>query len=134
MPVAAGAAPARAMINLNPSSIGRHSLVKDFGQGVQEVEVVRLDDILPARPGVLWIDTEGYELNVLRGAALYLERHAEGLCLEITPQLLGSGLPELLGILQANFKRFVAADGSTLEPSALAAFIGSEQKDVIALK
>ncbi|MDK1373342.1 MULTISPECIES: FkbM family methyltransferase [unclassified Sinorhizobium] len=104
---AVGEVPGKATINLNLSSIGRHSFVKNFGDGVEEVDVVKLDDVLPQRPGFLWIDTEGFELSVLRGATDYLSNHAEGLCIEITPQIIGKYDVKQIGDILATLLPFL---------------------------
>jgi FkbM family methyltransferase len=133
---AVGEAPGKAAINLNLSSIGRHSFVKNFGNGNEEVEVVRLDDVLPQRPGFLWIDTEGFELSVLRGATNYLANYAEGICIEITPQLIGSDAVAILGqILTRHFSRFYTAEGELLNGFDLVREVADgKQRDFIALK
>jgi FkbM family methyltransferase len=52
-----------------------------------KVEVVRLDDFIPVRNlehiDVIKIDVEGYELNVLKGAASVLQRHHPVLFIEL---------------------------------------------------
>jgi len=133
---AVGETSGRAAINLNLSSIGRHSFVKDFGNGNEEVEVVRLDDVLPKRPGFLWIDTEGFELSVLRGATNYLANYAEGICIEVTPQLIASDAVATVDqILTQHFSRFYTARGEILNGFDLVRELADgEQRDFIALK
>lgn len=131
---AAGSAPGRAQIHINPKSIGRHSLIKDFGRGTEEIEIVRLDDVLPRRPGILWIDTEGYELNVLRGAEDYIRDFARALCVEVTPNLLGADLQDLLSLLKRYFSRFYLNHGVEVPADQLNTTLFSKQLDIIALK
>lgn len=110
--LALGATDAVAAINLNPHSTGRHSLVREFGHGSEQVKVRRIDDVVPMKPGILWIDTEGFELDVLRGAERYLREQASALCIEITPALLGPDkLAALADLLEASFGTFVGGDG-----------------------
>lgn len=134
-PMAVGSQAGKARINLNLSSIGRHSLVKDFGQGTQDVDVVTLDDVLPKKRGLLWVDTEGFELNVLRGAERYLTEFADGICLEITPGLLGDdGVEEVQKILSRHFSDFYTADGAHLKDFNLVELAAGQQLDLIAMK
>jgi FkbM family methyltransferase len=124
------------IINLNPSSIGRHSFVRDFHKGQEEVPLVRLDDVLPARKGFLFMDTEGYELNVLKGAPEYLRNHADGICAEITPALMGQNrVSEIDDILQENFPFLYDADGKRYKSlKEVRALQEGHQVDIIGLK
>jgi FkbM family methyltransferase len=133
---AVGSKAGRTAINLNPQSTGRHSIVRNFDGGSEEIEVVRLDDVLPRERGFLWIDTEGYELEVVRGAANYIATQADGLCVEINPESLGSaGLDELSSVLERSFKRCYTADGQTYARiKDVAALARGKQTDVICLK
>lgn len=134
-PMAVGYEAGKARINLNLTSIGRHSLVKDFGQGAQDVDVVTLDEVLPKKRGLLWVDTEGFELNVLRGAERYLADFADGICLEITPELLGDdGVEEVQTILSRHFSNFYTADGTHLKDFNLVELAAGQQLDLIAIK
>lgn len=113
MNAGAGSEAGNALISLNPTSIGRHSLVANFKAGTEEITIVRMDDVLDDKPGFLFIDTEGYELNVLHGARRYLERHAVGVCLEVTPELVGTaGVQAIGGLLkEVGFKSFRTVEG-----------------------
>ncbi len=123
-------------INLNPTSIGRHSFVRDFHKGQEEVPLVRLDDVLPAKRGFLFMDTEGYELNVLEGARQYLRNHADGICAEITPALIGqNNVAEIDDILQENFPLLYDADGKRYASlKEVRALQEGHQVDIIGLK
>ena len=37
---------------------------------------------------VLWIDVEGFEAEILRGAGSYPDRYCRAMCVEATPELL----------------------------------------------
>lgn len=123
-------------INLNRSSSGRNSFIDNFGEGIEAVEVVTLDDVANDQPSFLWIDTEGYEVHVLRGAEKYLSRNVEGLCVEISPDLLGpNGLSELEDILKRHFSRFFLSSGESITALDLASLTAAgRQIDLLALR
>jgi FkbM family methyltransferase len=84
------------------------------GQGEEsqanEVRVASLDDLAsegvfdPARVGLLWLDVEGYECHVLRGAALLLER-AVPIVMELNLKLLDRAgtLHDLPGVFSRRY-------------------------------
>lgn len=131
--LAAGDAPGRAVINLHPSSGGRHSLVKSFGTQTEEIEIVRLDDVLDPKPSVLWIDTEGFEYRVLLGSSNFLKSSVKAICLEVTPELLGDDLGKLINLLTDVFSQFYTSEGERLEASRLFEHLSNGQHDLIAL-
>jgi FkbM family methyltransferase len=71
-----------------------------------EVECATLDGIreqLPA-PAVIFLDTEGEEVRVLRGGMELIRRHAPHIVLEASPKLLkraGTSLEELLALIRS---------------------------------
>jgi FkbM family methyltransferase len=132
---AIGAAGGSREIFLNPASTGRHSLVRDFGGGSERVEVRRLDDVAPMRPGVLWIDAEGFEAEILRGGPEYLARHCRAMCLEVTPTLLGPADIDFLDALgQRHFPRVMSQEGAVhARLRDLEAIRNGQQTDVIFL-
>jgi FkbM family methyltransferase len=75
-----------------------------------EVRLVPLDDLAeegvfdPARVGMLWLDVEGHEAQVLAGARAIL-RHAPPLVMELSPKLLrrAGGLDGLPGLLASHY-------------------------------
>lgn len=80
---ALGAQAGSAVLHLHPRNKGAHSLLAApsyDGQGRVEVPVVRLDDVLqeegiaPEQVGVIWIDVEGFEPQVVQGLGAYLGR------------------------------------------------------------
>jgi FkbM family methyltransferase len=133
---AVGTEPGRLEIHLSRGSTGKNSFMRDFGEGSEEVEVVRLDDVVDSKPGFLWIDTEGYEVHVLLGAENYLANHAEGLCVEITPSMLkDEGVAKLQTILIRHFKHFYTSSGQKIETLDLGSLVADgRQIDLFALK
>jgi len=76
---ALGAMSGELSLNLNPSSIGRHSFKTDFGTGSIAVPVRRIDDVVGANEAFdIFMDVEGWEIEVLRGASAKLRNC--GLC------------------------------------------------------
>jgi FkbM family methyltransferase len=83
VPKALGAQAGSAVLHLHPRNKGAHSLQAApsyDGQGRLEVPVARLDDLLreegvsPEEIGVIWIDTEGFEPQVVTGLGDFLGR------------------------------------------------------------
>lgn len=106
----------RLKIHLNRGSSGMNSFMRDYGDGSEEVEIVRLDDAIEQVPSFLWIDTEGYEVHVLRGAERHLAESVQGLCVEVTPSMLkDEGLLALEQILKRHFTRFYLTNGQVRE-------------------
>lgn len=102
----------RLTIHLNRGSTGMNSFMRDYGDGSEEVEITRLDDAVEQTPSFLWIDTEGYEAHVLRGAERHLTESVQGLCVEVTPSILkDEGLAALEEILKRHFTRFYLTTG-----------------------
>ena len=61
---------------------------KDFTSATEKVQVRRLDDFMgtfPSRVGIIKIDVEGYETNVVRGGLKLIERDHPRLVIEIHP-------------------------------------------------
>jgi FkbM family methyltransferase len=86
---AVGEKPARLALNRHPTNLGAHSFVAaspgaSSGDKI-EVRVEPLGVLADlSRPFVLFVDVEGFEPQVLRGAAASLE-HCVAIVLEITP-------------------------------------------------
>jgi FkbM family methyltransferase len=90
---AAGAEPGEAMLWLHPTNSGGHQLGKPAPGGltvpVETVDrLLEKHDVDPAGVTLLWLDTQGYEPHVLRGATRLLGRVPT--VLEVAPDLLGS--------------------------------------------
>ncbi|SEN01556.1 methyltransferase, FkbM family [Palleronia pelagia] len=72
---AVGSEEGKLPLNINPMSVGRHSFKTDFGQGFIDVPVATLDDFLEGDELFdLFIDVEGWEIEVLRGGERSLGR------------------------------------------------------------
>jgi FkbM family methyltransferase len=76
----------------------------------QDVRLARLDDLVaegvldPGEVGLLFMDVEGHEAQVLEGAASVLERHVP-LVMELNPKLLrlAGKIDELAGLLERHY-------------------------------
>ena len=91
---AAGAEPGSALLHLHPRNKGAHALGAPpsvDGREAIEVPVVRVADALdelgirPEQVGLIWIDAEGYEPQVLQGLGRLLELSVP-IAFEFTPQ------------------------------------------------
>ena len=90
---AAGAATGSAVLHLHPRNTGAHAIGAPpsvDGQASLSVPVVRVEDELdalgvpPEKVGLLWIDVEGYEPQVLDGLASLIA-HSVPIAFEFTP-------------------------------------------------
>jgi FkbM family methyltransferase len=76
---AAGASPGRMRLHLDDTNHGAHSLLRGELPRSIEVPIVRLDEILraegsaPREIGMIWIDTEGSEIDCLAGVPKAVE-------------------------------------------------------------
>jgi FkbM family methyltransferase len=109
IPKAAGAQGGRAVLHLHPRNKGAHSLDSSpslDGQEAIEVQVVRVDDALKdlgiaaEQVGLVWIDAEGYEPQVLNGLGELLEKRVP-IAFEFAPKRYNAqtkqALVDLLG-------------------------------------
>lgn len=125
----------RLVINLNRGSTGMNSFMRDYGDGNEEVEIVRLDDAIDPAPSFLWIDTEGYEVHVLRGAERHLAEGVQGLCVEVTPTMLkAEGISALEELLKRHFTHFHLTTGPLKDLDLKSLTADGKQIDLIALK
>lgn len=93
------------------ASDGTGRLIMDSANGV-EVAVIRLDDEVDAQDvGLLWIDTQGHELEVLRGAPELLARRppivaafrvSKGNTSELLEFLAGAGYQSFIDLREPN--------------------------------
>jgi len=71
---AVGAKPGLLPLNINPQSIGRHSFKTDFGLGSITVPVTTIADLVGGDEKFdIFMDVEGWEIEVLRGASFKLK-------------------------------------------------------------
>ena len=119
--VACGQELGSAMINLHPSSGGRHSLKDQFRGGQnQEVSVIKLDSLQIKTPFFLWVDTEGFELEVLKGGLETIRSLCLGACVEVSPNISGPGAAcEVLELLNEVFSTHYDVLGRPYDLSAL---------------
>jgi FkbM family methyltransferase len=101
-PYAAGAGPGKADLTPGPADNAGLSKIDRTGSGLYSVDVVALDDEIDVRGSaiVIKIDVEGYELEVLAGAARLLgsnagyaqiEGHGDERAMQITDIMHGHG-------------------------------------------
>jgi FkbM family methyltransferase len=135
---ALGSAPGRAEINLHPTSAGGHSLKSVFeGNQTETVSIETLDSFAVDQPHFLWIDAEGFELEILTGARHTLERQSVGICVEITPAISGPETADVIfRLLGERFDQFYGATGEPIhldETRRCVASGGVIQLDLIAV-
>lgn len=107
---------------------GGHRLVPDSASGPGiDVASWRLDEwvarllIDPLHVAYVKVDTQGWEVHVLRGASELLAHRHITWQLEVSPAMLqaaGTPPPELYGICQERFSHFVDLDKRVGEPRA----------------
>lgn len=88
---------------------GINSGVTAENAGAYQVPIKPLDAVTPDRVDALKIDVEGFELDVLRGAAHVLQRDQPILFLEVHPHILprfGTNLNELLAEVKRHYDDF----------------------------
>mgnify|MGYP003647177821 CR=1 FL=1 len=78
-------------INLHPASGGRHSFRSQFSGKTETVNVIALDSLTIDGDILLWIDTEGYETEVIKGATRLLRDQVRFACMEVSPGLMPPG-------------------------------------------
>lgn len=85
---------------------------RDMRNEVKEVDVVTLDEFVRAngiKPDAIKIDTEGYELHILKGAKRYLTEHQPAIFLEVHPEhlaALGQSVGEVVDLVSEMGYRF----------------------------
>ena len=124
MKTALGSYDGEATMFLHPRNKGAHSLAGSPAPDASEqvrVQVHRLDEILrsnsvaPSQVGLIWIDVEGMELDVIRGLGEYIGRP---LVVEFFPsRYQQSSLREFRAVLKSHYKSLYRLGGNAvLEP------------------
>jgi len=135
IPKALGAQAGTATLHLHPRNKGGHSLRWNpsyDGKATVDVPVVRLDALLQEEAiaaetiGVVWIDTEGFEPQVVEGLGDFLGRVP--LAIEYAPKRYAPAYAaRLRELLQQHYQTFhlLSGDRPSAQPiSALAALTG----------
>jgi len=138
--VALGREDGTATIHLHNNNCGRHSLKPEFNRresiaSTQIIEVQTLDAQNIHEECFIWLDTEGFELEVLEGASETL-KNCVGLCVEITPSVYTiEDLKKLEKILMKNFKKFYSNKGENIPiPSSSEPWVKGLQHDLICVR
>jgi FkbM family methyltransferase len=125
---ALGAAAGLAVLHLHPRNKGAHSVGSAPSRDGQEqisVPMTRLEDVLkengvaPAQVGVIWIDVEGSEPNVVRGLGEFLG--AAPLAIEYAPHRYGQAGGEFRTLLQQHYTTLHRLGSQPAAPEPIAA-------------
>jgi FkbM family methyltransferase len=124
---------------LNVDSGGRHSvLARSSADLYEDVSTVTLDDLDIEKSFVLWLDVEGYELEVLRGGVQKLRESCVAACVEVSPSISGpTAAVETLEVMEEVFSSFFNDKGDPVDTASLKESILSnevKQIDLLALR
>jgi FkbM family methyltransferase len=129
VPMALGAQAGSAVLHLHPRNKGAHSLraaPSHDGQTRVDVPMVRLDEVLrgesisPEQIGVIWIDVEGFEPQVVQGLGSFLGRSP--LAIEYAPQRYApDDGAELRRLLEQHYTTLHRLGPETRPPEPIAA-------------
>jgi FkbM family methyltransferase len=136
VPKAIGAAPGKLSIVLHDINSGAHKLSATGGD--YEVEVSTIDEELsghgvsPENVGLLWLDVEGHEIDVIRGASSITERQIP-LFIEVNSSIYGAkATSDFLNYLErSGYRRafvFSKSENGTIErrTSEIAPFLPAD--------
>jgi FkbM family methyltransferase len=140
IPKAAGEVAGTAVLHLHPRNKGAHALgapPSDDGRERLDVAVVRVEDSLaelglPAeRLGLIWIDVEGHEPQVLRGLAA-LVAHRVPIAFEYAPRRYGDDARrDLVRLLAAHYSTLHSLNGPPDQRLPIGALATMEDMDDI---
>jgi FkbM family methyltransferase len=125
---AAGAAPGSGVLHLHPRNTGAHAIdvpPSVDGQGWLKVPVVRVEDelhalgITPDKIGLVWVDVEGYELQVLDGLDALIARSVP-IAFEFKPSHYSAAAREQLAARLARHYTVVHSLGRRDPPAPVA--------------
>lgn len=118
---AAGEADGLLTLYKDPYNSGGHSLVRRSSELAVEVPVASIDSIVsglgigPQQVGLLWVDVEGYEREVISGMQGLLSS-APPLALEFNGAIYGKvGSKEFIEVLSKSYRGFIPLRGRQLE-------------------
>lgn len=133
-------------LRLNPANAGGHSLeAAMFARqaGTLEVGVQRLDDVLAdagvgaSDVGLVWIDVEGHEMPVLRGARSVMEAGVP-ICFEYSGKVYDApARAELAAMLARHYRAAIDVEALLARPGdgpqarALAELLDDAQRDIL---
>lgn len=139
-PWAVGKEPDTAMLYNNTSSASAVS--RGYGdhepRGEQEIQVVKLDDVLDGRVDFVKIDTDGFEFEALRGAETILRDNRPALSFEFTPYLIPSPVDGLTWLSNLGYERYLCLTprgepiGVTGDPDQAVAWTNDDYCDIVA--
>jgi FkbM family methyltransferase len=140
VPKACGEAAGIASLHLHPRNKGAHAIgapPSDDGREQLDVPVVRVEDALgelgvPAEKlGLIWIDVEGHEPQVLRGLGSLLARRVP-IAFEYAPRRYGEeDRRRLLGLLGAHYSTWHSLNAAADHRAPIAALDAVEDMDDI---
>jgi FkbM family methyltransferase len=132
---AAGAAAGSGVLHLHPRNTGAHAIDAPpslDGQASLSVPVVRVDDelqtlgVAPDQVGLIWVDVEGYEPQVLDGLGALMARSVP-IAFEFTPSRYSRATREELVALLARHYTTVHSLGR-LDPTAAVATLATRDQ------
>jgi FkbM family methyltransferase len=139
VPKACGEAAGVASLHLHPRNKGAHAIgvpPSDDGREQLDVPIVRVEDALGElglldKVGLVWIDVEGHEPQVLRGLGSLLARRVP-IAFEYTPQRYGgAGRRDLVGLLGAHYSTWHSLHAAPGHRASIAALEAMEDMDDI---
>jgi hypothetical protein len=94
----------------------------------------RLDSLPLQHPFILWIDAEGYELEVVEGGLELIGEYCRGACVEITPSIAGiDASVKTLQYLKAALPEIFSIAGEQIDSVAVEVAITDGSLDQIDL-
>ncbi len=106
------------ILYVNKANPGQNSVLLDYGQEKENIDMVSLDDylqnkgILPQDIKYIWIDTEGFEPMVIAGAGKTLQNGRIPVFMELNPYLWNAaGMYEkLMQVLTGIYQKYLIID------------------------
>jgi FkbM family methyltransferase len=133
----AGAAPSRLKLYRNAGSSGKHSFLRRSDEstevGLESVEnILRSASLALDEVGLVWIDVEGFEPQVLMGMASLLERSCP-IVLEFTPAFYGiEGAREFVSLLATHYASYKVLEGGHGVEKPISSLLGVvDQIDIL---